>query len=233
MADLTLTTVLALAAADAVNPCELAVLTLALVAILTRFPRKRKKVLLAGFAFSAAIFIMYLMYGLVLINVFKSITQIATVKIWLYSILGVVGIVLGAANIKDYFRYGGAGFVTEIPRRWRPRMKNIIAKIASPRGAFIVGILVALFLTPCTMGPYFVCCGVLEALAILQTIPWLLLYNIIFILPMIAITLIIYFGFSTIDRVYGWRERNIRLLHLIAGILLVGIGLALLLGWLY
>ncbi|MEM2933153.1 MAG: hypothetical protein QW622_03040, partial [Candidatus Pacearchaeota archaeon] len=77
------------------------------------------------------------------------------------------------------------------------------------------------------------CCGLLEPLSIIETIPWLLLYNIIFVLPMIAITLIIYFGFTTIDVVYGWRERNIRVLHLIAGIILVIIGLALLFGWLY
>lgn len=233
MAALTIPTILALAAADAVNPCELAVLTLALIAILTRYPRERKKVLQVGLAFTAAIFLMYLFYGVVLINVFKGLTAIADIKIWLYSALVVIGIILGAFNIKDFFAYGGGGFVTEVPRKWRPSMKNIIAKITSAKGAFITGLVVALFLTPCTMGPYIICCGLLEPLSILETIPWLILYNLIFVLPMIAITLIIYFGFTTIDSVYGWREKNLRLLHLIAGIILVLIGLALLFGWLY
>ncbi len=233
MIELTFPTLVALAAADAVNPCELAVLTLALIAILTRYPRERKKVLQVGLAFTAAIFLMYLFYGLVLINIFKGITALADVKIWLYSALGVIGIILGLLNIKDFFSYGALGMVTEVPKRWRPSMKNIIAGITSAKGAFITGLIVALFLTPCTMGPYLICCGLLEPLSIIQTIPWLLLYNIIFVLPMIAITLIIYFGFTTIDTVYGWREKNIRLLHLIAGIILVIIGFALLLGWLY
>lgn len=233
MADLTLSTVLALAAADAVNPCELAVLTLALVAILTRYPRERKKVLQVGFAFTAAIFIMYIIYGLVLVNVFKSISQIAAIKIWVYTLLGIVGVVLGGFNIKDYFAYGAGGIVTEVPRKWRPSMKNLIAKITSPGGAFIIGLFVALFLTPCTMGPYFICCGILQAFAVLQTVPWLIIYNIIFVLPMIAITLLVYFGFTTVDKVYGWREKNLRLLHLIAGILLVLIGLALIFRWIH
>jgi len=233
MVELTLPTLVALAAADSVNPCELAVLILALVAILTRYPRERKKVLQVGLAFTAAIFLMYLFYGLVLINIFKGITALANIKIWLYRALGVVGIVLGAFNIKDFFSYGSLGFVTEVPRKWRPTMKNIIAGITSAKGAFITGLIVALFLTPCTMGPYVICCGLLEPLSIIETVPWLLLYNIIFVLPMIAITLIIYFGFTTIDAVYGWREKNLRLLHLIAGIILVVIGLALLFGWLY
>jgi cytochrome c biogenesis protein CcdA len=230
---LNLVTILGLAAADAVNPCELAVLTLALVAILTRYPRERKKVLQVGFAFTAAIFLIYLIYGLILINLFKGLNEIAAFKLWLYTALGIVGIVLGAMNIKDYFAYGGGGFVTEVPRKWRPKMKNLIASINSPRGAFFIGIFVALFLTPCTMGPYFICCGILEPLTILHTIPWLILYNIIFVLPMIAITLIIYFGFTTVDRVYGWREKNLRLLHLIAGTLLVLIGLALVFRWIH
>ena len=230
MVELTLPTLVALAAADAVNPCELAVLTLALVAILTRYPRERKKVLRVGLAFTAAIFLMYLLYGLVLINIFKGITAIVGIKIWLYRVLGIVGIILGAFNIKDFFAYGSFGFVTEVPKKWRPTMKNIIAGITSAKGAFITGLIVALFLTPCTMGPYVICCGLLEPLSIIETIPWLLLYNIIFVLPMIAITLIIYFGFTTIDVVYGWREKNLRLLHLVAGIILVAIGLALLFG---
>lgn len=233
MVDLTLPTLVALAAADAVNPCELAVLTLALIAILTRYPRDRKKVLQAGFAFTIAIFLMYLFYGLVLIHVFKGLSAIEGIKIWLYRVLGIIGVILGALNIKDFFSYGALGMVMEVPRKWRPTMKNLIAKITSAKGAFVTGLIVALFLTPCTIGPYIICCGLLEPLTIIETVPWLLLYNIIFVLPMIAITLIIYFGFTTIDVVYGWREKNLRLLHLIAGIILVLIGFALLFGWLY
>ncbi len=232
MADLGLLTILSLAAADAVNPCELAVLTLALVAILTQYPRQKKKVLQVGLAFTGAIFIMYLFYGLILVNFFKFITQAEVFKIWLYRVLGAIGIILGASNIKDFFKYGGAGFVTEVPRKWRPTMKNLIARITSVKGAFITGLIVALFLTPCTMGPYIICCGLLEPLAFLETIPVLLLYNFIFILPMVAITFIIYMGFSTVESISGWREKNLRILHLIAGIVLFLIGLALLLGWL-
>lgn len=231
MADLSLLTILSLAAADAVNPCELAVLTLALVAILTQYPRDKKMVLKVGLAFTSAIFIMYFFYGLILINFFKFLTQMDVFKIWLYRVLGAVGILLGLSNIKDFFKYGGAGFVTEVPKKWRPTMKNLIAKITSPRGAFITGLIVALFLTPCTMGPYIICCGLLEPLALLETVPILLLYNFVFVLPMIAITLIVYLGFTTVESVSGWREKNLRLLHLIAGIILVAIGIALIAGW--
>ncbi|MEM2089703.1 MAG: hypothetical protein QXL88_01245 [Candidatus Pacearchaeota archaeon] len=217
---------IALAAADAVNPCELAVLLLALIAILTKYPRERKRVLYVGFAFAAAIFIMYIIYGLILINVFSIIAKIKSVSAILYKVFGIVGIVLGALNIKDFFVYG-AGFVTEVPRGWRPSMKSLIAKITSPIGAFFIGIVVALFLTPCTMGPYIIASGLLQPLGFFKALPLLLLYNIIFISPMLAITLAVYLGFTTVEKVSGWREKNIRLLHLIAGIILVVIGFLL------
>lgn len=230
MVELTIPTIISLAAADSVNPCELAVLILALVAILTRDPRNRKKVLLTGLSFTLAIFMMYLIYGLFLVEIFASFSSVGLYKLILYKSLGVLGIVLGSFNIKDYFSYGGLGFKTEVPDKWRPRMKDIISKITSPTGAFIAGLLVAFFLTPCTMGPYVVCCGLLSEIGLLQSIPWLLSYNIIFVLPMIAITLMIYLGYSTIESVGGWREKNLRNLHLISGIILVVIGILLLLG---
>lgn len=230
MASLTIPTILSLAVADSVNPCELAVLILALVAILTRDPRNRKKVLLTGLSFTLAIFIMYMIYGLFLVEAFAAISSLGFYKTIIYKSLGVLGIILGAFNIKDYFSYGGFGFKTEVPDNWRPKMKGIVAKITSPKGAFIAGILVAFFLTPCTMGPYVLCCGLLSEIGILQSLPWLLLYNLIFILPMIAITLIVYLGFSTVDSIGGWREKNLRNLHLISGLILIIIGILLVLG---
>jgi ascorbate-specific PTS system EIIC-type component UlaA len=59
------------------------------------------------------------------------------------------------------------------------------------------------------------------------SLPMLVYYNFIFILPMILITLIVYFGYSKVEQISGWKEKNIKLLHLIAGILVFGIGLAI------
>ena len=49
---------------------------------------------------------------------------------------------------------------------------------------------------------------------------------------MLAITFLIYWGLSRVEDVTGWKDRNIRVLHLIAGILLFLVGLALIMGWL-
>lgn len=228
--DLSLSKILILAGADAVNPCALAVLVLVLVTILT-VKKSKTAVLKAGFAFTLAVYIFYFLYGLIMIGLFKSLAlAIAGIRIYIYNGLAIFAMLLGALNVKDALFYKPGGVMTEMPLTMRPRMKKLISKITSPKGAFIVGIFVTIFLLPCTIGPYIVASGILSSIDFLATIPWLLLYNIIFVLPMLGITFIIYLGYSTIEKVGGWKESNIRYLHLIAGILLFGIGLLMLLG---
>lgn len=228
---LTLTKILSLAAVDAINPCALAVLALMLIAILTYNPKDKRNVLLAGFAFACSVFIMYLFYGLVIIKSFQLIQALTNVRILLYKILGFVAIILGIFNIKDAIRYKAGSFLTEMPVSMRPRVKKIISGITSPKGAFVTGLFVTVFLLPCTIGPYVIAGGILSNLELIKTMPFLLLYNFIFVLPMIVITLIVYVGFAKIEDVNGWKDKNIRYLHLITGLIMFVLGLAMVLGW--
>ena len=140
--------------------------------------------------------------------------------------------ILGALNVKDYFSYTPGGLATEMPMSMRPYVKLAINKITSATGAFIIGFLVTIFLLPCTIGPYIIASGLLANLGFIGALPWLLYYNLLFILPMIIIVGIVYWGFGKVEDVSGWKERNIRKLHLVAGILLFLVGFALLIGWL-
>ncbi len=228
--ELTLPKVLSLAAVDAINPCALAVLVLLLFAILAFAPKKRVNILLAGLAFSFSVFVMYFLYGLVIVKFFQIIQVLASFRLWLYRALGLVAIILGILNIKDFIRYKPGGFLTEMPVFLRPKARSLFFKVASPKGAFVAGALVTIFLLPCTIGPYVICGGILCSLDLIETIPWLLLYNLIFILPMLAITIACFIGFTTVESVSGWKDKNIRYLHLVAGLIILGLGLAMLFG---
>ncbi len=220
-----------LALADSVNPCAIAVLALVLVAILTANPKNRKAVLFAGLSFILAVYILYIIYGMIFINLFRNfVNQIEAARPFLYKGLGFVAMVLGVLNIKDFFHYKAGGFATEMPIFMRPKVKKLIARITSPAGAFFIGIFVTLFLLPCTIGPYIIASGLLSELGIIRALLWLLYYNVLFILPMLIITLLIYSSFTTIERVSGWKEKNIRYLHLISGLILFVIGLLIAIG---
>lgn len=231
MAEIALITILGLAIANALNPCALAALVLVLLSILISNEEKRYKVLLGGLAFAAAVFIGYFFYGVVIIQLFKSFAEFtSSISFYIKMVLAVFAIGLGIFNIKDYINYRPGGVATEMPLKFRPRVKQIINGITSPKGAFIAGILVTLFLLPCAMGPYIIALGNLSAYNFIKILPYLLVYNVIFILPMIAITFAVYFGLSSAEKVGEWRDRNIKKIHLAAGLILVGIGIAIITG---
>ena len=132
---------------------------------------------------------------------------------------------MGLLNIKDAIWYGGGGFIMEVPQKWRPKMKAIINGTTSPKGAFVVGLIVSFFLTPCTAGPYFVFGGILSTIALIEAIPYMFIYMCIFISPMVLISLFVYFGFAKVEDMGGWREKNIKNLHWISGLLMLAIGI--------
>jgi cytochrome c biogenesis protein CcdA len=221
--ELTLPKILFLAVVDAINPCALAVLTLMLIAILTYNPTQKRDVLLAGLAFIIAVFVMYLIYGLIIIKSFQLIQALTFVKLWLYKILGGGAVILGCFKLRDFFRYKAVCKVS-------PKVDRIISKITSPKGALLVGAFVTIFLLPCTIGPYVICGGILCPLGVLNSLPWLLLYNLIFILPMLVVVLLIYLSLGNVKDISNWQAKNIRYLHLIAGLVILGLGIAMLLG---
>jgi len=215
------------AALDAINPCEFAILILLMASILVA-DDTRKKALRTGFSFVAAVFIAYFLMGVGLLE-FIRVYTLSFSGIF-YKIVAIAAIIIGLLNIKDYFWYGGGGFIMEVPQRWRPKMKELIRGVTTPWGGFLVGLIVSLFLLPCTSGPYVVILGLLASKThLFNAIIYLIVYNLIFIAPMVAIVLAMYFGLPP-EKAENWRKEKIRLLHLIAGLVLVALGIVMLAG---
>lgn len=219
---LTFGAVISAAAVDAINPCAFAVLIILLTTILAA--QKKKRALCAGLAFTFSIYLSYLLMGL---GLFSAI-QAAGLSHWFYGIVAVLAIIVGLFNLKDYFAYG-KWFIMEVPRSWRPKLKCILQGVTSVPGAFLIGFVVSLFLLPCTSGPYIVILGLL-AKAATRNYAFLLLalYNFIFVLPMILITLAVYWGLTTTKKAEKWRQSKLRILHLIAGLIILALGIGML-----
>ncbi len=227
---LTIPAVISAAAVDAINPCAFAVLIILLTTILAT--KSRKQALLAGLAFSTSIYISYFLMGL---GLFSAIQNSGLTHIF-YIAVAILAILVGLFNLKDYLWYG-KWFIMEVPLSWRPRMKALLKGITSIPGAFLVGFVISLFLLPCTSGPYIVILGLLAKTATKNYATFLLLiYNFIFILPMLIITLAVYFGITTTEQAEHWRTKKLKTLHLIAGIIILILGIAMLssvyFGWL-
>jgi cytochrome c biogenesis protein CcdA len=105
---------------DSINPCAFAVLLILLATLL--ISEGKDRAFKAGIAFTISIYISYLLFGLGLFHAFK----ISGLSFWFYKIVGILAIMIGLANIKDYFWYGAYEFVMEIPRKWRPGLKKLL-----------------------------------------------------------------------------------------------------------
>ncbi len=223
---LSLFTIIGAAFADSINPCAIAVLLILLGTLV--ISGNKKRALNAGLAFALSIYIAYFLFGLGLF----SALQISGLSFWFYKIIGILAILLGLANIKDFFWYGGGGFVMEIPKVWRPSLKKMLSSVTSPLGAFLMGFAVCLFELPCTGGPYIIILGLLaERMTMLASIPLLLTYNLFFVLPLVTITFMVYLGFANVEKTTEWKERNIRRLHLIAGLIMLLLGILIVSGF--
>ena len=226
---LTIPIVMGAAVVDAINPCAFAVLIILMIAALSITDRKRA--LKFGLAFAASIYVSYFLMGLGLF----SVLQISGLSHTFYIIVTALAVIVGLLNIKDYFWYG-KGFLMEVPLSWRPRMKKILNSATTPLGAFMAGLAVSLFELPCTGGPYIVILGLLaEKVTRTTGIFYLLLYNLIFVSPLILLSLVIYKGLSTTSKLEAMRQKKIKLLHLIAGLLMLGIAIVMIIslikGW--
>lgn len=221
--NITLLAVILASIVDAINPCAFAVLILLMTTIL--ISGDKKTALKAGLSFSLSIFISYLLMG---VGLYKAI-QFAGVSQLFFNIVGWLAVILGILNLKDYFWYG-KGVLMEVPLTWRPKLKKIISSITSPIGAFLIGFIVSLFLLPCTSGPYIVILGMLaEKTTYFQALFYLIIYNLVFVLPMVLITIGVYKGFN-INKAESVRSKNLKTLHLIAGIILIAMGVLVLTG---
>ncbi|GAB4305240.1 MAG: hypothetical protein Kow0097_03340 [Candidatus Bipolaricaulota bacterium] len=222
---LTLGAVIVAAALDSVNPCDFAVLILLLGTLLV--VGKRVKVIWAGLAFAAGIFVAYYTIGFALYSLVGGIRAFRVPFIYAVSSLAIV---IGLWEMKDLLWYG-KWFSIEVPEKWKPSVKKITASVVSIPGAFVIGLVDSLFLAPCTSGPYIVILTLLsQTTSRLQGALWLLLYNFIFILPMIGITLLVHFGFTTTARAERWRTAKLGKLHFTTGLVMVVIGVGMIVG---
>ena len=92
----------------------------------------------------------------------------------------------------------------EVPLAWRPTMMKIIKKTFSPAGAFLVGVIISLFLLPCSSGPYLTIIGYLSAQELTSRMwgyIYLTVYNLIFVAPMVVISLLVGLGYSTAEKI--------------------------------
>ena len=210
---------------DSFNPCAFFVL-LFLLSLLVN-ARSRARMLLIGGLFIAVSGAVYFLFMAAWLNLFLVVGQIG----WITLAAGALAIVIGALNVKDFFRLG-AGPSLSIPERAKPglfqRMRRLVS--AENMSTMIVGtLLLAIFANAyellCTAGFPMVFTRILtlESLPLPVYYAYLALYCAVYIVPL----LLIVGAFAwTLGR-HKLSDREGRLLKLLSGLMMLGLGILL------
>lgn len=227
---LALSAVVVGAAIDSVNPCAFGVLIF-LMTYLTKVFDDKRHALLGGMLYTAAVYITYFLAGLGLL----SAVQNQQISYWFYWVATFVAFTAAAFEIKDFFWYGkGISMdMSIIPgasnriKLWTEKMQQLSRD--RPRAALgmtvPIGFGAAAFELPCTGQVYFAILGMIDAsgVGIGTWLPWIALYNLIFVAPLLVITGLMYIGMSS-DRLETWRKQHRRYMRLGIGLFLYALG---------
>lgn len=209
--------------ADGINPCMFSVLLFLLTYLMAI--GSRKKAIKAGIAFSITTFIVYFIFmlGLIkIIDVLKIAQQIRYVIIFLSFILGII-------MIKDFFFYG-KGISLEIPAKFKPKLEALTQK-GTIISAIVLALLASIVELPCTSGLPLAYISVITSKGLIPY-GYLFLYNLFFVIPLMAIIIGVAFTWTKVENVENFRQKTKKYMRLISGILLIVIGFGLLFNFL-
>jgi len=214
---LTLIVLLGAALVDSINPCTITVMVLLLGVIL--MADGKKKMLLAAITFITVIFVAYLLMGL---GILTAISNTGLVTAFYY-VVTAAALLLALMEFNAYLRYKPGFFSVEMPMFMRPYLKKVMKSATSIPGVAVAALVCSLFLLPCSSGPYLMVLSMIAESVTVQALLYLVVYNLIFILPMTIIALAVYLGRTTVDEIGDMREKYIRQIHLFSGLILLAL----------
>ena len=216
---------LVLAGMDAFNPCAFFVL-LFLLSLLVH-ARSRARMLVVGGTFVLFSGIVYFVFMAAWLNVFLIAGELRVIT----TIAGLLALFVAVLNIKDYFWFK-EGPSLSIPESAKPglfkRMRGIVATGAMGpmlASTVLLAIVANSYELLCTAGFPMVYTRVLTLsdLETWQYYAWLAAYNVIYVIPLLAIVVV----FVKTMGARKLTESEGRILKLVSGFMMLGFGLML------
>lgn len=216
---------------DGFNPCTLFVLTV-LLGLLISVSHSRKKIYIIGYTFVFIVFVIYFLFMVAWLNIFKFIGFIDPLRI----AIAIIALVAGVINCKEllFFRKGITLMVQEKHKmpllRKIEHMKGIILRGTIPAmisASIFLAVFASLVELPCTAGFPIIYTGILTGKVLgnsLSYYSYLLLYNLVYIMPLA--TVIGIFGYTFKGKQIS--KRQMQIIKFIGGLIMILLGIILL-----
>ena len=212
--------VVAAGLADGINPCAFTVIIFFL-SYLAYLGKGRRQIVAAGAVFTLAVFVTYFGLGLGLVAFVEAIEGWLEEAVQvIYGVMAVLVLLGAALSLRDGLRClrGRAGEMTLVlPDKLKTKIRLMISKRArlglTVLGIVGLGAMVALIEFPCTGQVYLP--TIVYGLRYLPQyrwgpVGWLLLYNVFFILPLVAVFAAVFFGLTS-GGLTAWFRRHVAL----------------------
>ncbi|MDP2923415.1 MAG: hypothetical protein Q8O30_06830 [Candidatus Omnitrophota bacterium] len=197
---------------DGINPCAFAVIIF-FVSFLAVYGYRKREIIWVGSSYCLAVFITYLLLGLGFFKFLYSLSNFyLLIKVFYYFIAAFCFCLSGLA-LYDYFKFKKTGgteeLVLQLPKFLKKRINIVIGSRLREKkdeaiinlviSSFVVGFLVSLLEAACTGQVYIpTIVFILKNTNLrLKAISYLLLYNLMFVLPLIIIFILSLLGFSS------------------------------------
>ncbi|MFH0918616.1 MAG: hypothetical protein V1830_05730 [Candidatus Omnitrophota bacterium] len=233
---------------DGINPCAFAVIVF-FISFLALQGYHKIELVLIGSVFILAVFLTYLGIGLGIFNFFYSFAGFWVVTRLLNMAIGVLSVIFGILAIYDFIEFKKTGstqdLLLQLPKPIKERIHKVIGffyrksfqekqeKFKPSLGklalsSLITGFLVSLLEAVCTGQVYLPTISfVLKSTALkLEAFGYLLLYNIMFVAPLVVIFVLALLGTSS-QQFWSFLKRRLGLIKILMAILFFTLGVYL------
>ena len=190
---------------DGLNPCAFATLIF-FISYLTMVGRQRKEILWVGLGFSGAVFVTYLLIGLGIFSFVQHLSFLPAFSKIVYLLTILFALALGGLSFYDYIqlkRGRPSEMKLQLPDFLKKRIHQTIRKESrSARyllAAIASGFIISLLEFTCTGQVYLPTILFVTNVPSLKTsaFSYLILYNIMFIVPLLAIFGVVFWGVTS------------------------------------
>lgn len=227
---LTLIAIIGAGLSDGINPCAFTTIIF-LISYLSILGRKKREILLTGLFYTVAVFLTYLALGFGLMSLVMRIVNISLASKILYGVTALVAFTVAFLSFRDYtlarkgrFKDMTLKLSESMQKRIHKSIHSKVRNLGIISAAIVLGVLVALFELPCTGQLYLPIVTALSDPSLRSmALPYLILYNIMFIIPLIIVFIVAYYGISS-ESIGERFKRNIGLIKILMGIMFIIIG---------
>jgi cytochrome c biogenesis protein CcdA len=226
-------TVLGAGLVNGLNPCAFVTIVFFL-SYLTFMGRSGREILVVGLMFTLGVFLAYLLAGLGLSRVLQPLAGAqATLKTWVFAITAVLCLALAGVSLHDYVK-ARQGKPHEMKLKMsldvRRQVNRVIREGSKMRAfylvAFLLGAAVSLIQLTCTSPIYVGILFLIHDVPEMQSnaLLYLLLYNLAYVVPLVIIFLLAYYGTSSeqLGKFITQRTPLIKLLTVLVFLALAG-----------